>query len=795
MNTPRRPLHQLSLNLYYLLGSSAMFLSTAAEEKATLPYQDPSLPIAKRVDDLLGRMTLEEKCNQLRSRHPLQPKYDKNVDIKYGLGQRSSPFSPNMKTVPAQHLKKANAFQKKIMDAGRLGIPVSFHNENLFNALLKDVTHFPSPLALGSTFDPQLVEEAFAITARENRAAGNDHFLSPILDIAMDPRFGRVSEMYGEDPWHVGMIGIGAINGIQGHDPNKIPTGHAAACAKHFAAHNMPLKGKNRAPAHVGERFLRNYMLLPFKWAVQKAHLRSIMAAYNEIDGIPCHANRWLLNDVLRKEWGFDGVVVSDYQGIYQIFNPQGMAENADHAGVLCLQAGIDLELPFTRCYMNLEKLVRSGVIDEALINAACRRMLVLRMETGRFDQPYSDPEGLVGSIDTLEARAMARKVAQKAMILAENKKSFLPLNVAEGQKIAVIGPNADVEDLLPRYHGTPPYMITIKEGFAAAVKDKSLLSYAPGCTRDAKRPQHDTRNHPLIAEAVKTAEAADVIILAVGGWEEIGCEAFDRYELNLYGYQQDLADALFATGKPVIVTFCGSRPLAISQLQQKAAAIIVGWYPGQETGNAFADVVFGKVNPGGKMTMSWPRTEGHTPVYYWHKRWVEMPSVDLYKDQVRWGRSHDDRPLWVFGHGLSYTSFQISKPVLKDRKIEINGQTSVSVKVTNTGNIEGDEVVQFYIKDLASSVTRPHRELRGFKRLTLQPGESQTVTFPINSEHLQFIGIDNQWIVEAGEFDIMIGNSSDLGFLKKTTLQVGQSHWSKPKEKANEKFIDPANE
>jgi beta-glucosidase len=756
------------------------------------PYKNPELPAEERTKDLLSRMTLEEKAAQMVG--VWNQKADTLVDEKgnfdiekarasfkegHGLGQVGRPNDAGGGRNARGMAELTNAIQKFFLEESRLGIPVVFHEEGLHGLWGNDATSFPQPIGLAGTFNPGLVESLYAMTAEEIRVRGGHHVLTPVVDIAREPRWGRVEETFGEDPYLVAQMGIAAVRGFQGDGTFKNRK-HVMATLKHFAAHGQPESGMNCAPVNVSERVLREVFLYPFKEAVQKAGAITVMASYNEIDGIPSHANTWLLRDVLRKEWGFTGFIVSDYYALWELsYRPDThghfVAADRKESAALAVRAGVNLELPEPDCYLNLVELVREGTLRESELDELVEPMLLWKFTMGLFDDPYVDPEQAERISGSEENRKLALEGAREAITLLKNENNLLPLDPGSFKKIAVIGPNAD-RSLLGGYSGVPKYNVSVLEGIKAKVGSSAEVLYSEGCkitvggswSEDEVVPGDPEEDRKMIAEAVKVAEKADVIVLAIGGNEQTSREAWmlnhmgDRTSLDLIGRQNELVKAMLDTGKPIVVFLFNGRPLSINFVHENVPAIFECWYLGQETGHAVADVLFGDYNPGGKLPISVPRSVGHVPAYYNHK-----PSA-------RRGYLFDDvTPLYAFGYGLSYTEFSIENVRLETDTVKRNGTTRVLADVTNTGKREGTEVVQMYIRDLVSSVTRPVKELKGFRKVRLKPGETETVALDITPESLAFYNVQMKYVVEPGDFEIMVGNSSRDEDLTKVVLHV----------------------
>jgi beta-glucosidase len=668
-----------------------------------------------------------------------------------------------------------NAIERHLVEKTRLGIPALFHEETAHGLVARDATIFPIPPALGSTWDTQLVERVFTVAGREARLRGATVALSPVIDLARDPRYGRVEEFFGEDPFLVAQMGIAAVRGQQGRS-RPLARDKVFVTLKHFV-HAAPQGGLNLAPADIGERSLREAYLAPFEQVIRATDPAVVMPSYNEIEGVPSHANRQLLQATGRERLRFKGAYFSDYGGITNLASQHHVAADEEEAAVLAINAGVDAELPDGQAYRKLPDLVRAGRVPEATVDAAVARILSMKFDAGLFENPYSDPGRAVRETNMPADIKLARTVAQKSIILLKND-GVLPLDPNAALKLAVIGPNV-VEPLFGGYSGVNAKAVSVLAGVRAAAGRNIIIEHAEGVRIIEPDPagQHrygkpikrvdPAKNAARIAEAVKVAERSDLVLLVVGDTPELTREAVamsapgDRSTLNLFGDQDALVEAMIATGKPVVALLINGRALAVTRLADSAHALVEGWYLGQEGGNAFADVLFGQVNPGGKLPVSFPRSVGELPVYY-----GRHPSADL--NQYVEGRR---TALFPFGHGLSYTTFEISTPRLAKAQICVGETAVVEINVTNTGKRAGDEVVQLYIRDDVSSVPRPVLELRGFQRIRLKPGETQTVRFELTPDALAFWNIDMQWVVEPGTFTISAGPSSAV--LKAAKLSV----------------------
>ena len=739
-------------------------------------YKNPNLPVERRVADLLSRMTLEEKVAQLvclwGNRPQIGPQTDFSTDrgefdpakaaavMKYGIGQIAR---QRERKGPREAATFANAVQKWLLENTRLGIPAILHDEILHGNMGQGSTSFPQPIALATTWDPEFITKVFTAGALETRARGSQQVLGPNLDLARDARWGRTEETYGEDPYLTSRMAVAIVKALQGPGPG-VDEAHVIATAKHFAAHGQPESGTNIAPVNFSERTLREYFLPSFKAAVTEGGIMSVMPSYNEIDGLPSHANRWLLQKILREEWGFTGHVVSDYYAIPQMVDLHHVAADKSAAAKLAIEAGVDTELPDPDAFPMLVQLVKDGQVSEKAIDRAVARNLRAKFLLGLFENPYVDVERAVRVTNSAEHRALAAEAARRSITLLKNQNNLLPLNLSALKSIAVIGPNA-ARVHLGGYSDNPGRGVSVLDGIKEKVGSRVKVAYAEGCKitkeggdwfADSAHLSDPADDQRLIAEAVQVARSADVALLVLGGNEDTNKEGWadnhlgDRDSLDLVGRQNDLARAIVETGKPTIVLLINSGPLSINYIAENVPAILEGFYLGQETGVGVADVVFGDYNPSGKLTISFPRSVGQLPLYYNRKPTARRGYLFANKE-----------PLFPFGFGLSYTTFAYSNLKVSPERIGPAGNARVSVTVTNTGKRAGDEVVQLYIHDLVSSVTRPIMELKDFKRISLAPGESKTVEFVITPDKLSFLDVNMKTVVEPGWFDIMVGTSS----------------------------------
>ena len=759
--------------------------SLAFNSLAASVYQDASLPTEQRVSDLLNQMTLQEKVAQLQTVwHEGRELKGPNGALKTSKAEKILPLGighiarPSEDLSPEDTVKYTNAIQKWLIDNTRLSIPAIFHEEALHGHAASEATSFPQAIAMASTWDPQLIYDIYQASAQEVRARGGNQALTPILDVARDPRWGRIEETMGEDPYLIGELGVSAVKGFQGDEQN-IPENRVMATLKHLAGHGQPTGGLNIAPAPIGERALREVFLFPFEAAVTLAHVGSVMASYNEIDGIPSHANKMLLTDILRDEWGFDGLLVSDYYAINELITRHGLAGTKENAAIMALNAGVDVEMPDREVFPLLEKLVNDKKVSIQKIDTAVTRILREKFKLGLFENPYTDENAVNAIVGSQAHRDLAQTTAEKAMVLLKND-GVLPLDKTKVKSVAVIGPHAD-ETLLGGYSDIPRQTVTILDGLRNKLGKNARVEFSRGAliTQDIEDPLPasvkaqsyskvrwnkksmklaDLSNaQALIDDAVALAKRSDVAVVVVGSNEGSSREAWaenhlgDRDSLHLLGKQHALVEAVLATGTPTVLILSNGRPLTLGNLYQDAPAIIEAWYLGQETGTALANVLFGDVNPSGKLPLTLPKTIGQLPVFYNHK-----PSA---KRGYIFG---DTAPAFAFGHGLSYTTFDYGDLSIDAANAEANGTVSVSFTLTNSGDVDGEEVAQLYIRDVFSSVTRPVKELKGFKRVALKAGESKKVTFELPINLLAFYDAQMRFVVEPGEIKLMIGSASD---------------------------------
>jgi beta-glucosidase len=749
-------------------------------------YRDRDLSIDARVADLLARMTIDEKLAQLgsvwsfelfRSETELDPALVR-ARLAQGIGQVSR-VAGATNLDPWGAAEAGNAIQRFLIEETRLGIPAILHEETLHGLLARGAPAFQQSIGAAAAFDPELVEAIAATIRRRMLAIGARQALAPVLDITRDPRWGRVEETYGEDPYLASALGAAYVRGIQGAD---LANG-VAATAKHLVGHGLAEGGLNQAPAHVGPRELRDEQLLPFETAVRTAGLASVMPAYCDVDGLPCHASRELLTTILRDEWGFDGLVASDYTAVKMLVGEHRLTDDLGVAAAMALHAGMDSELPTSAGFAGpLRAAIEDGCADMADVDLAVERVLRLKFRLGLFDRPFVEPPSpaLLAAFESSE-RALAADLVRRSIVLAEND-GVLPLPAGIGS-IAVLGPIADsARDLLGDY-AHMPHIETLAElrhqanpfGFPASDVIQPQDELAGRTTiLDAFRARFGSdriayaRGSGLldgsddeIAEAVAAARDAAVAVVVVGErsgltYDATTGESRDRRDLGLLGRQQELLEAVVATGTPVVLVVVSGRPLALEWAAAHCRAVLLCWVPDEAGPAAIARVIAGDDDPGGRLPISFPRHVGQLPLSYRHH-----PTGG----RSNWKIDYVDglvSPLWAFGHGRSYTTFDLTRLRVQPGVLETTGDTlTVEVDVSNTGSHRGDEVVQLYVHDEEASVARPVLELRGFRRVSLDPGERRTVTFRMAVEQLAYTGADYRRVVEPGRVRVFVGRSS----------------------------------
>jgi beta-glucosidase len=760
-----------------VVATVAVFANSTNAQQAL--YLDSKQPVEKRVQDLLKRMTLEEKiaqmCQYVGIEHQMES-YKNNKGKEPAANDDASSFYKgisfdslramvvNGRVGSFLHIvtaKEGNEVQR-LAQQSRLKIPILVGIDAIHgNALVSGCTVYPAPLGLAATFNPALVEKTSVATAKEMRATGSHWTFTPNIDIARDARWGRVGETFGEDTYLVGVMGAAMVRGFQG----KNMTGNdvVASCIKHLIGGGNSVNGLNGSPTDISERTLWEVHLPPYKVGIE-AGAFTMMTAHNELNGVPCHANKFLMNDVMRSKWGFKGFYVSDWMDIERLNTVHHVAPNQKEAIYQTVMAGMDMHMHGPNFLEPLVELVKEKRVPVSLIDRSAAKILEAKFKLGLFENPFVD-ENLAATLKfNDENKAMALQAARESITLLKNENNALPL-AASAKKILVTGPNANNQTILGDWSLLQPEVnvTTIFEGLKEeAPAGTTVEVFETGTVKKIS----DT----AINDAVAKAKDADVIVVAVGenslryqNKEKTSGENIDRDNINLIGQQNQLIRDLIKTGKPVIVVLVNSRPLAVGEVTKNAAALIEAWEPGNLGGKALAEIIYGKVNPSGKLPMSIPRSTGQIPTYY------NVKPSNYFHKYIETTSS----PLYDFGFGLSYTTFKYDNIKLSKTTIGKNEKVKISFTVSNTGTRDGDDVAQLYIRDEVSSVTRPIKELKAFERVSLKAGQTKTVTFEITSKDLEFLDINMKPVVEAGDFTLMIGNSSNDKDLQKVKLVV----------------------
>ncbi len=776
-----------------LLFTIILFSYSGINAQESFQYKNSELTVQQRVDDLLSRMTLDEKISQMSMLSLRKLKTDKGgVITKSSLKRLFNGQSTGCLESPfigvEEIAKYSEASDRYLRENTRLGIPAIQIAECLHGQLTFGATIFPQAIAQGSTWNPELIRKMGEVIAKEATSSGVDQALSPLFDLARNPRYGRVEECFGEDPFHVAEMGKAFVIGMQGSPEitkDHIPDNHLMCTAKHFVAYSTPIAGINIGPNEVGERSLRDLHLYPFKKVVQEANIYSVMPSYNEVNGIPLHAHTHYIRDILRKEYGFDGYIFSDYGAIQMLEFFHKVSDNKKETALQAIKAGIDLEAPQPHAYSHsvLKDLIEKGELDIKFIDEAVGNILTAKFKAGLFDKPYKAPKQISNLVHTEKSILLAREIAEEATVLLKNDNHLLPLKISDYKSIAVIGPNAD-RIQYGDYSATKAKSsgITILEGIKNLVGNKVEINYAEGC-------DITDLNDEGIEEAVKAATKSDVVVLVIGGtsmtlsgigWGEDNSdddptcgEGFDRADLRPPGIQPELIKAIHKTGKPIVMIMVHGRAYNIKWESEHIPAILDVWYPGEQGGNAIARILFGEVNPSGKLTVSYPQSVGHVPVFYNHqpsgRGFYHQPGT-----KEKPGRDYltsSTEPLYPFGFGLSYTSFKFSELKIPKTELTADESLKLTVKVKNTGKVKGKEVVQIYFNDKISSVATPVKVLKEFKKVELMPSESKTIEFEIPCSELGLWDKNMNYVVEPGKFEIMVGSSSKDIYLNKSIM------------------------
>lgn len=773
------------MKLSSIFFSGMLFLAIPSLRAQQVLYKNSKLPTEKRVQDLLGRMTKEEKVGQLSKLlgWEMYEKGAKGIGVSAKLKKavqdqhigllwatlRADPWT--QKTLlnglsPVEAARATNAIQRYMLDSTRLGIPLLLSEEAPHGHMAIGATVFPTAIGQASTWNPILIEQMAGTIAQETYAVGGKNGYGPVLDLARDPRWSRTEETYGEDAYLIGQMGKAMVKGFQGDVIGK--EDKIIGTLKHFVAYAVPEGGHNGEGVSVGERAMRHHYLYPFEQAV-RAGAGSVMTAYNSIDGIPCSANPWLLKDILRKDWGFNGFVVSDLLSISGLNGGHATASTAAEGASQSIHAGLDVDLSGTGYGANLLEAVNSGLVESSVLDTAVARVLRMKFNLGLFDRPFVDEKLVAKKVATIANIATARKVAQESIVLLKNDRDLLPLKKTL-KRIAVIGPNADnAYNQLGDY--TAPQadgkVKTVLDGIRAVVGKGVQVDYVKGCAI------RDTLNSN-IQDAVAAAKLSEVVIVVLGGssardfkttYQATGAanvdinavsdmesgEGFDRVSLDMMGHQLQLLQALEKTGKPIVLVTIMGRPLNLNWAAAHIPAIVNAWYPGQEGGLAIADVLFGDYNPAGRMPISVPRSVGQLPVHYNHNKPKHHDYVEM-----------SAKPLYAFGHGLSYSKFEYSNLLVDVKENTADFACTVSFDVENKGRLNGDEVAQLYVVDEVSSVVTAIKQLKRFERKHIGAGKRERISFQLTKEDLKLWTVDNRWKTEKGKFKLLIGSGSD---------------------------------
>lgn len=775
---------------------------------SNMKYKDAALPVKERVEDLVHRMTLEEKIAQLigdifpygKKNFPVQInekgeliKSEKYVNtIKHGLGGIAY---INFSLEPEESVQFTNALQKDAIENTRLGIPLLIFEECIYGQISEGSTRFPFPIGLAATWDPELTQSVFNAIGREVRTRGGNMTMNPVLDLGRDPRWGRIQETFGEDTYLASRLGVAAVKGLQGGD--EVTSTHIAATLKHFAGFGQSQGGRQLAPGDIPYRVFIDEILPAFQRVVMEANPAGVMGAYHEVDGVPCHANKWLIHEMLREKWGFQGVFLSDFGGINKLTEFHNVTENLKEAAELALLTGVDMDLQEGVSY---RELLNQGELSNGVreaVDRSVRRVLELKFKLGLFDKPYVELQEARSTVWNEKHRQIAQKVAEECLVLLKNENNILPLNVEKVRKIAVIGPHSKLMD----------FGVTIYDGIKSQFPENTEILWAQGCAltdQDEILPYlhetqetnftelHKTAFHlddelhsqngrikpktlspevekNIIQEAVGIAKECDVIVLCLGESEKCCGENYapsrfcDRHSLELIGNQLALLDALKAINVPIVTVLIHGRPLELSEVSIKSDALISAFLPGEGRGTAVAKALLGRINPGGRLPVTMPVSAGHIPCYY-----SQRPT-----SFTREYAFSEGRYVYPFGYGLSYTRFEYQNMKVVPETLEEGDRVEVTVDVENVGEVDGDEVVQLYIRDNVASLTRPASLLKGFKRVRIKAGETRKLTFQLRREDMAFTNVRGDFVCEPGEFTIFVGSSSRKRDLIESRIMV----------------------
>ena len=750
------------------------------------PYEDPKVGVEQRIDNLLKQMTVEEKTCQLATlygyrkvlkdimptakwKHAIWKDGIANID-EHNNGRHNEKNKHN--ATPRALAENINAVQRFFVEETRLGIPADMTTEGIRGLCARNATSFPVQLAVGCAWDRKLVSEIGRVTAEEARALGYSNVYAPILDLARDPRWGRVPACYGEDPYLASALGIAMIKALQSRS--------VAATVKHYAVYSIPKggrDGKARTDPHIAPRDMHMIYLRPFKDAFIKAGALGTMCSYNDYDGIPIGGSHYFLTELLRNKWGFKGYVVSDSAVVRYLVTKHRTAANYKDAVRQAVNAGLDVRTEFNppqNYILPLRELIKEGKISLETLDTHVRRVLRVKFLTGLFDHPYvKDPQQADKILNSAEHRAVSLRASRESIVLLKNN-GLLPLDKNKIKSIAVIGPNADVHKTWSGYGPPDPKLISVYDGIRKLAGDEIKVKYTRGCSISGRNwpaseilPfKTDSAEQSEINQAVELARQSDIVIVAVGDSINTVGESHSRTSLQLPGYQQQLVQAIATAGKPMIVVLINGRPLAINWIDRNVPAIIEAWFPGPFGGQAIAETIFGINNPGGKLSVTFPRTVGELLCNFPAKPGSQA-GQGRKGDPNGWGSSRITGTLYPFGHGLSYTTFKYSNLKISPAVIKPGESVTVTLDVTNTGQRDGDEIVQLYLRDNLSSIITYEKTLCGFKRLHLKPGETKTANFVIDKEAMQLLDLNMHWVVEPGTFTVIAGKSSTETTLK----------------------------
>jgi beta-glucosidase len=758
----------------FCAGIALLCGSSWAGAAETPLYLDPSQPVEVRIDDLLSRMTLAEKIGQINMPCVYESRLGRDVAAKmegcrkFTLGQKEPGVGPGggfftlANTIllegPAQQAKFFNELQQLALKQTRLGVPLLQTEEGTHGLMCSLGTIFPEGQGLGSMWNLDLVRRIYGAAAREARAVGIHQLCTLVVEPVRDPRLGRNQEAYSEDPFFCSRMAQTIVETMQGHDL-KSPE-HVVSVLCHYPGQSQPVSGLERGAMEISERTLRSVFLVPWAAGIKKAGALGVMATYPAIDGVPTHASEWILTKILREELSFDGLVLSEGGGIGTL-RYEGLARNDQEAGALALKAGVDVGISYESAYLQeMAKSVEQGLVPQALLDRAVRRILKAKFRLGLFETPLVDVARAQQVVHNEEHQKLALQAAREGIVLLKNQGNLLPLD-KNIDSIAVIGPNADhAKNQLGDYvsHAVLQDIVTILEGIKATVSPQTKVQYVKGCDVVGTKLNE-------IAKAQEAAKRAKVAVVVVGENEwgsanKTGTdgEGYDVATLELTGLQLDLVKAVYETGTPTVVVLANGRPLAVRWIAENVPAVVEAWLPGEKGGQAVAEILFGDCNPSGRLTITVPRHAGQLPVYY-----NCMPSKTYWLEHG-WGKPYadmDPAPLYEFGYGLSYTEFEYSNLKIEPRAVATGGTVHVSAEVKNTGSRAGAEVVQLYLHDVIGTVVTPVKELRGFEKVQLEPGQTRTVSFAVMPEHMALLDRHLEWVVEPGAFEVMVGHSS----------------------------------